>query len=76
MKTIGTGAVGVATLFAAVALHCQAQTNIVLGIRAASDQTKTVFWNTQTGGVYQVESADSLADVGAQGLQWVIRDAD
>jgi hypothetical protein len=65
----------VIAVFLAFAVHSQAQTNIVMGIKGALDQTKTVFWNGATGAVYQVESADSLGDVGAQGLQWVIRDS-
>ena len=46
--------------------------------RVFSDDHRTVQlrWNSETGAVYQVESADLLDGVGSQGLQWVIRDAD
>ena len=58
------------------ASRVQAQTNIVIKPPViAADQTAEITWNAQTGAVYQVWSADSLTSAGAQGLQWIIRDA-
>jgi hypothetical protein len=75
MKTTIKGILGIAWLFAALIGH--AQTNyIIQSPVAAADHTIKIGWNSETNAVFQVESADSLSDVGAQGLQWVIRDAD
>ncbi len=55
----------------------QAQTNInIKAPIAADDHTMKISWNAEAGAVYQVESADSLTDIGSQGLQWVIRESD
>jgi hypothetical protein len=54
----------------------QSQTNIIIQPPIiAADQTAKISWNSQTGAMYQVWSADSLSDIGPQGLQWIIRDA-
>ena len=39
-------------------------------------RTTHVRWSADTGGVYQVESADALGTQGMQGLNWVIRESD
>ena len=60
-----------------VAASVCAQTNYVLQTPvAAADHTTKLRWNSETGAVFQVESADLLTGPGAQGLQWVIRDPD
>src|SRR6266581_3941463 len=43
-----------------------------------SDDYRTTYlrWSADSGGVYQVESADALATQGMQGLRWVIRETD
>lgn len=33
-------------------------------------------WNSETGAVYQVESADAIGTEGAQGYEWMIRETD
>ena len=68
---------GIVGAEAFAALSGYAQTNYMIQSPvAAADHTIKIRWNSTTGVVFQVESADSLTDVGAQGLQWVIRDAD
>src|SRR5437667_5005127 len=74
MKTIKQGIIAAIALLAA--LRGQAQTNIVIQSPViAQDLTGKISWNSETGGVYQVWAADSLSDVGPQGLQWIIREA-
>jgi hypothetical protein len=74
MRTITKGIIAAITLIAALRGH--SQTNIIIQPPIiAADQTAKISWNSQAGTVYQVWSADSLLDVGPQGLQWIIRDA-
>ena len=68
---------GIFSTVVLVALSGYAQTNyIIQSPVAAADHTIKIRWNSETNAIFQVESADSLTDVGAQGLHWVIRDAD
>jgi hypothetical protein len=64
----------IAAIIVASAFCSQAQTNIFIQSPViAADQTAKISWNSQVGAVYQVWSADALAGVGPQGLQWIIR---
>jgi len=77
MRTIRKGIQGTIGAAILAALSGYAQTNYVLQSPvAAADHTIKISWNSESNAMFQVESADSLTDVGAQGLQWVIRDAD
>src|ERR1035438_7461769 len=77
MKTIKQKIIAAVTLFVFAALYGQAQTNIIIKEPVvAGDHTMKIRWNAETGAVYQVEAADSLTDIGSQGLQWVIRESD
>lgn len=74
MNIIRKGIIGTAL---SAGLCSYAQTNYVIQTPiAAADHTIKIRWNCETGAVFQVQSADSLTDLGAQGLQWVIRDSD
>ncbi len=63
-----------------IALNASGQTNgpVIQTPIVRADDYRTVLlrWNTETGAVYQVESADALEAEGAQGLKWVIRESD
>ena len=75
MKIIMKGIIIGAAVFASLVSY--AQTNYVIQSPiAAADHTIKFRWNSESNAIFQVESADSLTDLGAQGLQWVIRDAD
>ena len=71
-KTL-SGIIGTTTL---VVLSGIAQTNYVIQTPiVAADYAAKLKWNSETGAVFHVLSADSLAGAGPQGLQWVIREA-
>ena len=71
-KTL-SGIVGITSL---VVFSSIAQTNYVIQTPiVAADYTAKLKWNSETGAVFHVLSADSLAGVGPQGLQWIIREA-
>jgi hypothetical protein len=77
MKTISQAIIGTMMFFTFAGLHSQAQTNIIIKSPVvADDHTMKIRWNAETGAVYQVESADSLTDIGSQGFQWIIRESD
>lgn len=78
MKTIREkmkAIVGAAVLTALMSGHAQTNYSIQSPV-AAADHTIKLNWNSETNAIFQVESADLLTGVGAQGLRWVIRDAD
>jgi hypothetical protein len=77
MKTINRAIVGTIAFLTFAGFQGEAQTNIIIkSPLVADDHTMKISWNAEPGAVYQVESADSLTDIGNQGLQWVIRESD
>lgn len=74
VKTLTQGLVGTVVLLFAVAL--QAQSNVVLKIRSASDQAKTISWNSSPGAVYTIESAEALGEGSLAQLPWVTREVE
>lgn len=74
-RIVGSLTVGLPILLSIANLQAQItlQTPVV---RADDYCTVLLRWNAETGAVYQVESADALEAEGAQGLQWIVREAE
>ena len=51
--------------------------DVVLGISSQADKTKTVYWNSEPGAIYRIQSAENLNPVDPNfPARWVTREAE
>ncbi|MFN7141105.1 MAG: hypothetical protein ACK4UN_17385, partial [Limisphaerales bacterium] len=55
-------------------MHRGMATNIVMAVKSELDKTVTLSWNTETNGIYQIESCETLNPLSNSQVRWTARE--